>query len=199
MERRFVEEVAGNYRLRIPFEEIYTSVFFAESEEGKILVDCATTSEDVDEWIVPALEMLGYGISDVDRLVLTHRHSDHAGGLARVLALAPKIEVITSVCPLFLGLCTYPLAGHTEDSIGVFDERTHTLITGDGLQGAGVGKYRCYVKNREAYLETIERIENDKRIQNILFSHAYEPWNHDGVFGRREVERSLASCRMYLE
>jgi len=88
------------------------------------------------------------------------------------------------------------LAGHTEDSIGVFDERTHTLITGDGLQGAGVDRYHCSVKDKSAYLETLERIKNDERVENLLLSHAYEPWNSDGVFGREQVLRCLEECRI---
>ena len=59
------------------------------------------------------------------------------------------------------------LAGHTDDSIGVLDERSHTLISGDGLQGAGVDKYRCSLYNKNAYIETIEKIKNDK--SNNLF------------------------------
>ena len=48
MEQGFCEEMPGIYRLRVPFEGIYTSVFLVTSEEGAILVDCATTAEDVD-------------------------------------------------------------------------------------------------------------------------------------------------------
>ena len=194
----FIEVINGIYRLRVPFEAIYTSVFLIKSPSGAILVDCATTDKDVDECIVPALKKMGYELSDIGTLVLTHKHSDHAGGLERVLSLAPNVEVVRDVRELFDGICTYPLAGHTEDCIGALDIRSDTLISGDGLQGAGVDKYRCYTKVPAAYLETLERIANDKRIENILFSHAYEPWNRDCAFGRKEVDHCLLECKKHM-
>ena len=193
----FYKETDGIYRLRVPFDRIYTSVFLIQTENGPVLVDCATTDEDVDGCIVPALKKMGYALSDVGTLVLTHKHGDHAGGRKRILSLAPNIEVVTDVRTLSQGISTYPMAGHTVDFIGVFDERSHTLISGDGLQGAGVDKYRCSVRTPEGYLETIERIQNDARIENLLFSHAYEPWNADRAFGREAVEKCLRDCLVY--
>ena len=197
MEQGFCEEMPGIYRLRVPFEGIYTSVFLVTSEEGAILVDCATTAEDVDGVILPALEEMGYGASDLRAIVLTHRHGDHAGGLPRLLEHAPRLEVIADVRPLWEGIATYALPGHTADSIGILDGRTHTLLSGDGLQGAGVDKYRCGLREPLAYLETLERIRGDEDIQNILFSHAYEPWYQDRILGRQAVLECLAECEKY--
>ena len=143
MKNVFYEEVAGIYRLKVPFENIYTSVFLIKAEDGDILVDCATTDHDVDEHIAPALKQMGTDISKVKNIVITHKHGDHAGGLERVLQLSPNIEVVKSVVALDKNLSTYAMAGHTHDCIGVLDMRTGTLVSGDGLQGAGVGKYRC--------------------------------------------------------
>ena len=192
------EEIKFIYRLKVPFEAIYTSVFLIKAPSGVILVDCATTSEDVDRSIVPFLAEMGYNLSDLRMLVLTHKHGDHAGGLERVLKLAPKLEVVTEIRWLCEGICTYPMAGHTESSVGILDTRSHTLISGDGLQGAGVDKYRCSIKDPQAYLETIERIKNDERIENILFSHAYEPWNKDSIFGKAGVNACLLECLKYV-
>ena len=194
----FVQEQEGIYRLKIPFDTVYTSVFLVVSEEKRILVDCATTKEDVDLCIVPALSALGYAVEDLDLLVLTHWHDDHAGGRARLLELAPKLEVVREVRELTEGVCTYPMAGHTEDSIGVLDTRTHTLISGDGLQGAGVDKYRCALESKDAYQKTLDRIASDERIASILFSHAYEPWYADSVSGRDRVVGVLETCKNYV-
>ena len=195
----FYQEIDGIYRLRIPFEGIYTSVFLIITEEGSALVDCGTNERDVDNHIVPCLYDLGYKLHDIKFLVLTHRHGDHSGGLERILDISPDIKVITDIRDLFRNVSTYPLAGHTDDSIGVFDGRTGTLISGDGLQGAGVDKYRCNTKDPEAYLKTLDRIEKDKKIKNILFSHAYEPWNSDTVFGREKVCECLKQCSIYVK
>ena len=196
---RFYEELAGIYRLRVPFEAIYTSVFLIRLSTGPILVDCATTDTDVDTVILPALEEIGVSLSEIDGIVLTHRHGDHAGGLKRILEIVPDIDVIAHEGPIADGLFAYALPGHTEDCIGVLDMRTHTLISGDGLQGAGVDKYRCYTQNPRAYLETIAKIQKDKRIQNVLFSHAYEPWFADRILGRAAVLDCLTACLKYIE
>ncbi len=195
----FYKETEDIYRLTIPFDTVYTSIFLIKSPSVVVLVDCGSTSEDVDEYIVPALFEIGYSLSEITAIVLTHMHGDHAGGLSRMLELAPNITVIRSVCALSDMLYTYPMGGHTEDCIGVFDLRSRTLISGDGLQGAGVDKYRCYLKDPVAYLETLERIKKDERIENILFSHAYEPWNSDRAFGRRAVESCLFHCEKYIK
>lgn len=198
MHNVFEKEADGIYRLRVPFERIYTCVFLIEKADTRILVDCAMTEKDVDECICQALLAHGCTLADVDMLVLTHRHGDHAGGLARLLELAPHIKVIREIRPLTGGVFTYPMAGHTEDCIGVLDEQSHTLIAGDGLQGAGVDKYPCYTKDPDAYLATLDRIRSDDRIEDLLFSHAYEPWCADRVSGRAAVLECLTKCTEYV-
>ena len=183
--------------MRVPFESIYTSVFLLDAFEKLVLIDCATTSRDVDEIIVPALNHAGKQLSDIQAIVLTHRHEDHAGGLERILQRLPDIHVISEPCFLCDKISIIPLPGHTNDSLGVLDTRTGTLISGDGLQGAGVDKYRCNVKNPRAYLETIAYIQRNDSIENILFSHAYEPWNCDYALGRAQVLSCLEMCLNY--
>lgn len=41
MDNKFHKEIDGIYRLKIPFDTVYTSVFLLETDEGDILVDCA--------------------------------------------------------------------------------------------------------------------------------------------------------------
>lgn len=194
----FYEEVEGIYRLKIPFDTVYTSVFLIKAPSRVILVDCATTARDVEDVILPALAELGYTPTDVDTLVLTHRHGDHAGGLDTLLCHAPHLKVVTDIRALADGVCTYPMGGHTRDSIGVFCTRTGTLISGDGIQGAGVDKYRCYTEDPKMYPETLARIREDGRIENILFSHAYEPWLTDRASGREQVLACLDASLQYV-
>jgi glyoxylase-like metal-dependent hydrolase (beta-lactamase superfamily II) len=194
----FYEEVKDIYRLKVPFDTVYTSVLLIKAPSRVILVDCATTAHDVEDVILPALAKLGYAPTDVDTLVLTHRHGDHAGGLNALLQHAPQPEVVTDIRMLADGVCTYPMGGHTKDAIGVLDTRTGTLISGDGLQGAGVDKYRCYTEDPKMYLETLARVREDARIANILFSHAYEPWLADRAFGREQVLACLDDCLQYV-
>lgn len=196
----FENEIGDIYRLKIPFDgDVYTSVFLIRTEQGNVLVDCATCAGDVDEYILPALGGAGLKLADIKYLVLTHKHGDHAGGAERLSALAPTIEVVSTERDIFLnGLFPYGLKGHTLDCIGIFDKRSGTLISGDGLQGYGVGKYRCSLESKEEYIKTIEKIKKGGRIKNILFSHAYEPWCRNSLFGREEVENCLQDCIEYV-
>ena len=197
MKNSFLQEKEGIYRLKVPFEDLYTSVFLVETPQRLILVDCATTDDDVELCIIPALGEMGRELCDIDAIVLTHRHGDHAGGIDCVLRHAPHIEVVTDVKEIADGVCTYELHGHTEDCIGVLDARTHTLISGDGIQGMGIGKYRCSLESRAAYLQTLERVKSDERIESILFSHAYEPWDSDSAQGRENVIDRINFCIEY--
>ena len=194
----FYPETEHILRLKVIFESVYTSVFLIKAEKKAFLVDCATTPWDVDEVICPALAEEGFALSDIDALVVTHGHSDHAGGLARIKELAPGIRVVREPCSLTDKICTYPLPGHTEDMLGVLDSRTGTLISGDGLQGAGVDVYRCYLEEPRLYEKTLAAIAHDERIQSILFSHAYEPWYENHISGRENVLDCLKTCMQYI-
>ena len=196
----FEKEIRDIYRLKVPFDgDVYTSLFLIRTKQGNVLVDCATYASDVDEYILPALRMLKLKLEDIRYLVLTHKHSDHAGGAERLSGFAPTLEVVSDVREIFLnGLTVYELKGHTLDCIGILDKRSDTLIAGDGLQGYGVGKYRCSLESKEEYIKTIDKIKKDRRIKNILFSHAYEPWYKYGAFGREEVENCLQDCIEYV-
>ena len=195
----FRKEIGEIYRLKVPFDgDVYTSVFLMP--QARILIDCATTAQDVDEYIAPALQKAGLSFADIQYLFLTHCHSDHAGGKARVLEYNSQITVVDFYGgKIEKGATMYALKGHTHDCIGLLDTATHTLICGDALQGYGVGKYRCTLESVDEYVKTIERIKADKRIENLLFSHAYEPWYKDGSFGREEIEKCLQDCLQYVK
>ena len=199
MKKSFQKEAEGIYRLKIPFESVYTSVFLVVAKEGLVLLDSATTKEDVDEWIVPALAELGYALSDIKYFVLSHRHYDHDGGLPRILQIFPDLEVIETAKELFCGICTYPLHGHAENCIGVLCENAKTLITADGLQVNGLADYPCNVPFKDAYKETLARVREDERIENLLFSHDYRPYNKDFVHGRENVLLCVDDCLRYIE
>lgn len=195
----FTQEVGKIYRLKVPFEELYTSVFLVKTETGLVLVDCATTAFDVDEYIIPALNKLGFNLSDVSMLVLTHNHCDHAGGAFRIKELFPDIKIAKDDTRLCDELTLYPIKGHTRDFVGVFDLKSGTLISGDGIQGLGVGKYLCSLEDSEEYMKSLTSILDDKKIRNILFSHAYEPWKSDKALGRSAVEERIIFCLKNLE
>ena len=68
------------YRLKVPFMSVYTAVFLIKCEDGYVLVDAATTSEDA-LLIVDALKDAGVRSGQISHILITHAHGDHAGGL----------------------------------------------------------------------------------------------------------------------
>ena len=171
-----------------------------KDEGGHILIDCATSAWDTDTYILPALEKMKIPVFSIKYLVLTHTHCDHAGGKERILQANPKIKLVTDLRENFQnGYTMYALKGHTLDSVGVLDSHTHTLIAGDGLQCRGIGKYGCTFESEEEYIKTVKRLQEDKRVENILFSHAYAPWGKYGVFGREDVQKCLQDCMDYIK
>jgi phosphoribosyl 1,2-cyclic phosphodiesterase len=64
------------------------------SERTNVLVDAGLSARE----IVRRLALVGLGCDDLDGVLLTHEHSDHAGGL-RVLMRSLK-------CPVYVSRCT---------------------------------------------------------------------------------------------
>jgi glyoxylase-like metal-dependent hydrolase (beta-lactamase superfamily II) len=195
----FKKEIGRIYRLKVPFEDLYTSVFLIKDTIGNLLIDCATTARDVDEIIIPALYQIGLSLNDLEQVLLTHKHSDHVGGLERLLQLKPNLQIVNKMDIIRVDdISVYSLKGHTLDSVGCLDLQSGTLISGDGFQGAGVGRYRCFLECKEEYLKTIEKVKSDEKVKNILFSHAYEPWCNDKAFGVEEKLKYLQVCIEYI-
>ena len=157
MQTSFFKIADGLFRLDIPFDHLYTSVFLLDGDHP-IIVDAATTREDVQARILPALREMNV-IGRNGTLLLTHRHGDHSGGAPFLLEALPawKLGVLSpnQSCGCVTAI---PLPGHTEDSMGYFDTRTGSLLAGDALQFFGVGKYGCSIADAALYEATLARI-----------------------------------------
>ena len=64
----------GLYRLWVPFETVQTSVFLLLTPEGPVLYDCATTAQDVETLILPALARMGFSPGRLHAIVISHAH-----------------------------------------------------------------------------------------------------------------------------
>src|SRR5690349_874088 len=64
-----------------PFDLI-NSFLFADDDGSLTLVDAGL--KRADKKVLAALASLGKAPEDVERIVLTHAHQDHAGGLASI-------------------------------------------------------------------------------------------------------------------
>ena len=195
---------SGLYRIRVPFEDIYTGVFAVTVGDRYVIVDSATTDSDVDTVILPALRSIGLDGAP-EALLLSHHHGDHAGGARRLAEVfsglriyAPREIAGTEVLPLtdgmiFLGrLRAVMLPGHTDSSFGFLDSESGTLLSCDCLQQRGVSRYTNGVKHEDLYRASIGRIR-DLPLQRIVASHEYVPLGAVAE-GREEICRYLDEC-----
>lgn len=195
----------GLYRLLIPFDNLTTTVYIAVFDTGAAIIDAATYPEDVDNYIIPALAELGIDTDAVKYIFLTHRHGDHAGGLARICELLQKAQVYAyhadperNILPLsdgdvkLGGLMSVHLPGHTADSMGYLDLRSHTLLSGDCLQLKGIGKYRNGIGNKDTYIASVNKLRAID-VRRIVAAHEYDPLGSIAE-GRAAVDAYLDLC-----
>ena len=148
---------------------------------------------------------MGIDRSSVRYIALTHRHSDHAGGVSRLSELLPMAEVrspepvdLPEYVPindgeLLLGrLRAVELSGHTKHCFGYLDEQSRTLLSGDCLQLRGIGKYTNGVRYPELYRRSVENVRN-MGLKRIVASHEYDPLGSIAQ-GRAEIEKYLDEC-----
>ncbi len=194
----------GVYRLKVPFENIYTSVFILTDGEKTFLFDCATSKEDVENYILPALRELG---RTPDLLILSHSHGDHAGRAELLLSAFPRMLIAfmprehrypaERVHYLVDGerLGRYEiihLPGHDRDCLAVLDRNSMTLLSADCLQLHGVGRYGASFLSYADYMRTIERARA-LNVQRIVASHDYAPLGFSAA-GAAEVNAWLDEC-----
>ena len=192
----------------VPYKDIFVQIYILQTPAGTVLFDTAACPEDVDQFILPALEQLGITPTHI---FISHDHGDHAGGLFRVQSLFPKATVLSrsnrlrDLCPdlqcpedgeiLLDVLRVVTVPGHSADSAALLDLRTGTLVTGDCLQSFGIygsGAWYGAIRYPEAHLEAIQKLRQ-LPIENIATAHDYHP---SGLvsFGRDQVHRRLDSC-----
>ena len=206
---RFELLTDGIYRLKIPFENIFTSVFALVEDNQCVLLDSGCNERDVNQIIIPALEAVGF----VPQMIIcSHLHSDHSGGMNALLSAFPKAKaglfarnerfdcetVHLSDGDLLLNrFRVLNLKGHTDDCIAVLDEKTSTLLSFDCLQLFGVGRYGTAFSDCGEYLKTLERVR-DMRLEHIIASHEYVPCG-SVANGQKEVNEYLDQCEKAVE
>ncbi len=210
----FFEMSDGIYRLEVPFEDVFTSVFLLLSERGNVIIDSATTKSDVTEHIIPALEKENIRPCDIRYILASHFHGDHSGGIPYLAEYLDSSEILAFDMRLvaklgsrarimkdremiedFLEILSLP--GHTDDSAGFFDHRTNTVITCDAVQLCGVGRYGTGLWNVDDYLASLSALYNISP-DSLIASHDYEPLGMT-AYGRDAVRKYLDEARLYIE
>lgn len=202
------------YRIRIPYKDIFTSVYVIKTREGALVFDSATTEQDVREYIVPMLDELGIGKGEVKYIFISHNHGDHAGGVPYLAPFYPSATVLTRSEKLiethpelnikmmrggetYLGCLTvHEIPGHSLDSSAIYDSRTKTLITGDCLQLYGIfgsqdwGSNIPFAAEHLAALEPLYALD----VAEIHTAHDFHPYGISFV-GKEAVTAALDACR----
>ena len=167
--------------------------FVASGPDGLLLVDVGPPG-NVDR-ISRAIEDIGAAWADVTDIVLTHRHFDHAGGLAEVtdrarrarvwsgagdrsaIASESRLEVLTAVSgQLVGGLRVIETPGHTAGHLSLVDDDASLLLIGD-LIGIHEGALTFGPPSSTADLDLNVRMLRraiEIELDRVLFSHGAE-------------------------
>ncbi len=185
----------GIYRIKVPFEDIYTSVF-ALCEEGKCILLDSACEGDVEVCIIPALQKLGI---TPDYLIASHYHSDHSGGMTALRIAYPNatLKAYQDGERLLGRFVVLNLKGHTDDCLAIYDEKTHTLISCDCLQAYGIGRYSTSVEDKAAYMQAIKTVRGLSPSM-IIASHEYEPCGAI-MKSESEIEKFLLACEQAVK
>ena len=193
--------------------DVFTTVYTVSTNTGTVLFDCGSYGEDVENYILPFLEM-NHITSDMLKYVfISHNHGDHSGGLREFMKHFPKACIVTRCLELkesfkdfsvlmpedgevlLNELKAVTVPGHTSDCTALFDTRTKTLISGDALQSYGLfgsGKWASNVTLVREHLKAIEKLRNAD-IEQICTAHDYHPYGYR-FDGKDAVRSCLQAC-----
>jgi len=206
----------GTFLLKVPFENIDTAVWLMKNEEHLILIDCATTATDVEKYILPAVKSLETKENNSVTLLLSHSHSDHAGGASALSDALPGLLVraadparypfrtayLENGDMLFSFLEVLHLGGHSADTCAFFDHRNKTLFTADAIQSAGISRYGTGVSDSPSRYIDAHLILAQKNAEHLFASHDYVPLGREahGVDAVRSyIASSLCIFRRLIE
>ncbi len=164
----------------------YVNVYVIERDNELLLIDAGLSN--ATEHVLPYINSLGYDPKDLSLIIITHKHSDHVGGLKELLEASGakvaasryevdgikertsinKIDVLLNDGDIIKGLRVIHTPGHTPGHIALLEENTKALFVGD-LMRVENGKLleipEKYSEDPEANREAI------KKLVNIDFSH----------------------------
>ena len=201
------------FRITIPFENIYTTVFLIRTDAGFLLLDTATYDSDIDRYVLPAMRQLGAAPEQLRYVCLSHSHRDHAGGLSRLMEFCPKACILSHSASLRESFSKYKtediqdnetvlhdlrlilIPGHAPDCAAVLDTRSNTLLTGDCLQVYGIygsGKWGTNITMQSAHRKALQKLRTYP-VETLIASHDYHPYGYIAE-GKAAVEQYYTGC-----
>lgn len=200
------------YRLTVPFFDVYTTVYFVETDEGILVFDTATYDSDVEDYILPAIDYAGIDKEQIKYVFISHNHRDHSGGLQKLMGVIPKATIVSKSDKLKEEFSDYnvlmpedgevilrdlqvvAIKGHSSDSCAIYDTRTKVMITGDCLQLYGLygeGKWGANISYIKEYLGAIDKLKK-MDIKCILTAHDYHPLGY--LYEGENIEKAYDNC-----
>lgn len=191
----------GIFKIKIPFETIYTSSFILTENNDAIVYDFGSNDSDAEKYIIPELDALGV---NVRYLALSHAHGDHCGGIgimmkkyrsAKILHMGKEwCDIPATDGDIILNrFKLLSLKGHSDDGMAILDTRTNSLISGDTLQVWGVDRWKTHFTDYDLYIEALEKVKK-LDVDMIIAAHEYEPCG-SLADGKKEVSIYLDECR----
>jgi glyoxylase-like metal-dependent hydrolase (beta-lactamase superfamily II) len=158
--------------------------------------------------IEDGLRAVGLSWEDVQHVVLTHNHPDHAGSVGPVMDAAagargyagaadiPSIDAPRELVAVedgeeVFGLRIVTTPGHTAGHIAVFDPDTGLLVAGDALGNTDglAGSNPQFTADPAAAEASVQKLA-DLDVERILFGHG-EPIERDAASALRDLAASL--------
>ncbi|KAK1638105.1 metallo-beta-lactamase superfamily protein [Colletotrichum phormii] len=143
-----------------------TNTYLVGTGSRRILID---TGEGKLSWITAVKKTLEEEKATVEKLLITHRHHDHTGGIQQLLELSPSSEVFKnqpeegqsdisdgqkfSVDGASLTAVFTP--GHTVDHMAFVLEEEDAMFTADNVLGQGTAVF----EDLTVYLNSLERMQ----------------------------------------
>ena len=180
---KMIDEICdGIYRIKIPFDDIYTAAFLLTSGENAIIFDSGSSDSDAEKYIIPLVSKMGFTPKCI---AISHMHDDHCGGMEALKKAYPDAKAVAfsnqkgctalSDGEVLLGRYTaFNLPGHSDDCMALCDIKTKTLISCDCLQQYGIGKYGTFYTDYSKYLSSVERVRR-LNPDMIVASHEFVP------------------------
>jgi len=135
----------------------------------RVLID---TGEGKPEWLKLLKDTLASENATLDKVVVTHWHSDHIGGVKDVVAIFPKTTVYKSQISEAEGvddikdgqkfevegatIRAFHCPGHTQDHMAFILEEEDAMFTGDNVLGHGTAVF----EDLSTYLDSLEKMSH---------------------------------------
>ncbi|MDH3760174.1 MAG: MBL fold metallo-hydrolase [Gammaproteobacteria bacterium] len=102
---------------------------YIQADGKRILLDTGTDADVMEH----NLNVAGVDVNDLDMVVISHNHFDHAGGLERVRAMNPKVPVYVPPNQVFPVNDVHVVVDHLQVTPNVFVIRGHTDVPTAGI------------------------------------------------------------------